>query len=93
MTMMEFLGSKYHGALVSAPFILTEWTYYTEEEKDTEDKKALGGYLKTYTYKEACANWWKAMTEENKNVIMSMPNFDKDVFYDITGIKLEEWKK
>ena len=90
MTMKEFLESKYYRALYSAPFKLTEWVYYSENEKDTEDKKALGGYLKEYTYKEACANWWENMTKENKKIIMSMPNFDKDVFHDITGIKLEE---
>lgn len=88
MTMQEFLVSKYYRALYSAPFKLTEWVYYSENEKDTEDKKALGGYLKEYTYKESCANWWAEMTEENKKIIMSMPNFDKEVFYDITGIEV-----
>ena len=88
MTMKEFLESKYYRALYSAPFKLTEWVYYSENEKDTEDKKVLGGYLRRYTYKEACANWWENMTEENKKIIMSMPNFDKEVFYDITGIEV-----
>ena len=88
MTMKEFLESKYYRALYSAPFKLTEWVYYSENEKDTEDKKVLGGYLRRYTYKEACANWWENITEENKKIIMSMPNFDKEVFYDITGIEV-----
>ena len=88
MTMKEFLGSKYYRALYSAPFTLTGWVYYLENEKDTEDKKALRGYLRRYTYKEACANWWENMTEKNKKIIMSMPNFDKEVFYDITGIEV-----
>ena len=55
-----------------------------EVKKGTLD----GGYLKTYDYKEACANWWEAMTEDNKKTIKSMPNFDADVFEDITGIKI-----
>ena len=88
MTMKEFLESKYYRAIDSAPFKLTEWVYYSENEKDTEDKKVLGGYLRRYTYKEACANWWGNMTEENKKIIMSIPNFDKAVFYDITGIEV-----
>ena len=88
MTMKEFLESKYYRAIDSAPFKLTEWVYYSENEKDTEDKKVLGGYLRRYTYKEACANWWENMTGENKKIIMSIPNFDKAVFYDITGIEV-----
>lgn len=55
LTASEFYASKYYKALCSAPFILTEWIDYTEEEKDTEEKRALGGCLKTYTYEEACA--------------------------------------
>lgn len=51
MTASEFYYSKYYDALISSPFILTEWV-------DDE--------LKEYTYKEACANWWTKMTDENK---------------------------
>ena len=48
----------------------------------------IGGYLKEYTYKKACANWWNNMTDNNKKIILSIPNFDKSVFEDITGIKI-----
>ena len=88
MTASEFYASKYYKALCSAPFILTEWIDYTEEEKDTEEKRALGGRLKTYTYKEACANWWEKMREKDRQTVMSMPNFDKDIFFEITGIEV-----
>ena len=89
MSYCEFTNSIYYKALSSSTFKLTEWVEYTDEEKEEDEKKALvGGYLKTYTYKEACANWWKGMTEENKETIKSMPNFDADVFKDITGIKI-----
>lgn len=37
--------------------------------------------------KEACANWWANMTEDNRNIIKSIPNFNAEVFEDITGIK------
>ena len=48
----------------------------------------IGGYLKTYTYKEACKNWWDKYTDEERAVIMSMPNFNKEKFKQITGIEV-----
>ena len=90
MTLNEFRKSKYGKALRSVKLKLTEWIWYTQEEmKEDDDKKATKGYLKNYTYKEACANWWSELTEENKEIIMSIPNFDADKFYEITGIKID----
>ena len=90
MTLEEFIKSKYNKALCSVELKLTEWIWYTEEEmKEDDDKKATKGYLKKYTYKEACANWWSELTEENREIIKSIPNFDKEKFYEITGIKID----
>ena len=90
MTLKEFINSKYNKALCSVELKITEWIRYTEEEiKEDDDKKATKGYLKNYTYKEACANWWSKLTEENKEIIMSIPNFDADKFEEITGIKID----
>ena len=80
MTLMDFRNSKYAVALYSAPFILCEWV--------SDAEKTEGGYLKQYTYKEACANWWAKMTEKNKEVVKSMPNFNPEIFKDITGIEV-----
>ena len=90
MTLEEFLNSKYNKALCSVDLKLIEWVYYTEEEmKEDDDKKETKGYLKNYTYKEACANWWSKLTEENREIIKSIPNFDADKFYEITGINID----
>ena len=90
MTLNEFRKSKYGKALRSVELKLTEWILYTEEEmKEDDDKKATKGYLKNYTYKEACDNWWSELTEENREIIKSIPNFDKEKFYEITGIKID----
>ena len=90
MTLSEFRKSKYNRALRSVKLELTKWIEYTEEEKKEDDKKRLiGGYLKEYSYKEACANWWNELTEENKEIIKSIPNFDADKFYEITGINID----
>ena len=89
MTVSEFRNSKYMYALCSAPFLLTEWVKYSKEEKKNDKSKELiGGYLKAYTYEEACKNWWEEMTEDNKEIVQQIPNFNKDIFFEITGIKL-----
>ena len=90
MTLNEFRKSKYGKALRSVKLKLTEWIEYTEEEmKGNKNKRLIGGYLKEYSYKEACANWWDELTEENKEIIKSIPNFDADKFKEITGIKID----
>ena len=87
MSLTEFRSSVYNDALTSSPFVLTEWIEYTDEEKKESERKALDeGYLKKYTYKEACSKWWNNMSDENKEIVKSIPNFDADVFEDITGI-------
>lgn len=87
MTTREFYGSKYYTALNSSPFRLTEWIEYSEEEKRGDKAKELiGGYLKKYSFHEACANWWRKMAQRDKRTITEIPNFAPDKFKMITGI-------
>ena len=68
---------------------LTEWIYYTEEEKENSPiRQAIGGYLKKYTFKEACENWWNSLDEIDRKLIQTIPNFDKSIFKEITGIEV-----
>ena len=89
MTMKEVIQTDWYRMLFRNPLILNEWIEYTDEKKKADkDKELIGGYLKTYSYKEACKNWWDKYTDKEKAVIMSMPNFDKDKFKQITGIEV-----
>ena len=91
MSLRDFYRSKYYDALCSAPFILIDWIEYTDKEKaEDEDKALIGGYLKTYTMEEAWANWWEEMTDANKEIIKSIPNFDAEIFKEITGIEIKQ---
>ena len=49
--------------------------------------------LKIYSYKEACRNWWSCLSEGNKQVIQQIPNFDPEVFQEITGIDVKRDKE
>ena len=89
MTMKEVMQTDWYRMLFKYSINLTKWIENTDEEKQSDkDKDLIGGYLKTYTYKEACKNWWDKYTDKEKAVIMSMPNFDKDKFKQITGIEV-----
>ena len=88
MTMKEVIQTDWYRMLFKYSVDLTKWIEYTDEEKQS-DKDLIGGYLKTHAYKEACKNWWDNYTDKEKAVIMSMPNFDKDKFKQITGIEVE----
>ena len=90
MSLLDFYRSRYYEALCSVPFMLTEWIPYTEEEKKDDPKKEMiGGYLKEYTMKEAWANWWGKMSEEDKKIVQDIPNFDANIFKEITGIEVD----
>ena len=77
MSLEEFWDSKYFEALQSEPLELTYW--------DDKSKK-----LKCRSYKDACAIWWSKLTEKNKKIIQEIPNFDPEIFFDITGIDVKE---
>ena len=66
-----------------------DWADMTDEEKK-ENKSAFvcGGYIKVYKYKEAWSNLWKKLTDNEKNSFKTLPNFDSDIFEDITGIRI-----
>lgn len=87
MSLRDFYRSRYWAAMCGASFDLTEWIFYTDEEKAADPEKLkAGGYLKVYTYEEAWANWWANLSEKNRQTIQEIPNFDPEVFKDITGI-------
>ena len=89
MSLRDFYHSKYGDALCAAPFLLTEWIYYTNEEKAADpEKERVGGYLKVNTYEEAWAKWWDELDEKNRQIIQEIPNFDPAIFKDITGIEI-----
>ena len=73
---------------------LTIWIYkehMTDKEKKSVDGwSERGGYLKTLDYKEAWAKAWSEASERRKDWYKNLPNFDKDIFFEITGIKIDE---
>ena len=70
------------------------WWIYSENMTDEEkaahpEHKTTGGYLKTVDFKTACGLMWDNMTDDEKAAVKDIPNFDADVFKEITGIVVD----
>ena len=62
----------------------------TDEEKaEYPSHETAGGYLKVLDEPDCAALWWGTLDDADKQTIMSIPNFDKAVFKEITGIDVE----
>ena len=91
MTLREWRESRAR-RIIAWNMETTVWIYQsnmTEQEKaQYPSYKTTGGYLKVFTYEEAWKNLWNSITDEEKQEIMNIPNFDKNKFKEITGIEI-----
>ena len=70
------------------------WWIYSKNMSAKEkvahpEHETTGGYLKTVDFKTACKMMWDELSENEKSAVMQLPNFDADVFEEITGISTE----
>ena len=63
----------------------------TDEEKAAHpEAKTTGGYLKERTTANNAQKWWAGLSANERNVILSLPNFDAEIFKEITGIDVSK---
>ena len=72
-------------------FNLTVWVSHdtaTDEEKinHKEEIEICGGFLKTLEYKEAFKRAYEKTTDDEKKQLFLLPNFDCEIFEEISGI-------
>lgn len=71
-----------------------EWIWsddMTDEEKEQHPEYEItGGYLKELDESECGQIWWDSLSDCDKNVIKSLPNFDAEIFKEITGIDIKK---
>ena len=76
------------------PRYVVEWIYendMTDEEKENHPEyKITGGYLKVLDETECAQMWWDNATEEVKQCILDLPNFDAGIFKECTGIDVNK---
>lgn len=79
--------------LNNIPKSVVEWIYesdMTDEEKEKNPTyKTTGGYLKVFDESESAQIWWDGLSNKNKEIIKSIPNFDAEKFEKCTGIKVD----
>lgn len=91
MTFEEWRNSDAYWLLNRIDFRPVEWIWpheITDEEKvEHPEYETTGGYLKVRDNTDCCVEWWNGLSETQKDIIRSIPNFDSDKFYEITGIR------
>ena len=79
--------------MCDCPHTKTVWInekYMTDSEKEENPTwECTGGYLKIIeATNEDKQRWWDNLDDEDREEVMSLPNFDKDIFKEITGIEV-----
>ena len=59
----------------------------TDEEKENHPEyKTIGGFVKVFiATKKEKEDWWNKLSDEDKDIIKSLPNFDFDIFRKCVG--------
>ena len=93
-TYLDWLNSDARYLLNQIPKNVVEWIYskdMTDEEKaEHPTHETTDGYLKVLDESDCGQLWWNGLAKKNKDIIRALPNFDRKIFYQCTGIKIEE---
>ena len=93
MTFEEWRNSEAYRILQKIPFEPTRWIWADDmseaEKAEHPEYKIAGGYLKVCDNTDCYKEWWDCLNEDEKDIIKSIPNFDAEKFFIITGIKVE----
>ncbi len=76
-------------------FNLTVWVSHDmasqeEKEKHKKEIECMGGFLKKLDYKDAFLLSWKKADKQDRIRIKELPNFNKKIFKEISGIDIDK---
>ena len=93
-TYEDWLNSEARYLLNQIPGDVLEYIWLsdmTDEEKAAHpEAETTGGYLKILDNSECAVIWWRGLSDREKAIITAIPNFDKAIFKEITGIDVDE---
>ena len=93
-TYEDWLNSEARYLLNQIPGDVLEYIWLsdmTDEEKaEHPEAETTGGYLKVLDNSECAVIWWRGLSDRQKAIITAIPNFDKAIFKEITGIDVDE---
>ena len=92
-TYRDWLNSDARYLLNQIPGDVLEYVWFedmTDEEKTAHpEAKTTGGYLKQLDNSECGSIWWRGLNDYEKSIIKAIPNFDKEIFKEITGVDID----
>ena len=92
-TYQDWLNSDARYILMDCPLNVLSWIWeddMTDEEKEQHPEYSVtGGFLNHIEKETGRQMWWDSLSDRNKTIVMNLPNFDKDIFKEITGIDVE----
>ena len=92
-TYQDWLNSDARWILNCIPSNVLEWIWsddMTDEEKAAHpEHQVTEGYLKHIEKETGRQMWWDGLSDREKEIVMNLPNFDKDIFKEITGIEVQ----
>jgi hypothetical protein len=68
-----------------------EYDMSTQEKIDNPKFFTTGGYLKSIPYKQAFIESFEKACKEDKKLVLQLPGFDKEMFYQISGIDIDKY--
>ena len=60
-----------------------------QEKKEHPEAETTRGYLKSLNKREYAVKQWRLLSPQEKRAIMELPNFDKEIFKQITGVDVD----
>ena len=92
-TLQDWRNSHAKSILSNIPNNAPIWVQsddMTDEEKEQHPEyETTGGYLKEIDNSKCVQAWWDNLSDHEKDIIKSLPNFDAEIFKDCTGIVVE----
>lgn len=92
-TYQDWLNSDARYILNCIPSNVLEWIWsddMTDEEKtEHPEHQVTGGFLKHIEKETGRQMWWDGLYDHEKEIVLNLPNFDKAIFKEITGIDVQ----
>ena len=93
LTYRDWLNSKAKYILNQIPLNVLSWIWEDEMSDDEKQQHpeytVTGGFLKHVKKETERQIWWDKLSTDKKDAILNIPNFDKKIFKEITGINVE----
>ena len=93
LTYQDWLNSYARYILTKCPSNVFTWINEVdmtdEEKKQHPEYSTTGGFFRKIEKESRRQEWWNNLSDKGKDAVMSLPNFDKEIFKKITGIDVE----